>query len=92
MDAHGAGDGANGAGADAVLLRGGDGGLAEFGVIAEAEVVVAGEVDDATAVVVADGGLFVVEHAEVEEGAAAAEVVELGGEVRELGAGGGISR
>ena len=49
--------------------------------IAEAEVVIAGEVDDLAAVVVADGGLFVVKDAEAEMGAAGAELVELGGEV-----------
>ncbi len=86
VDAHGAGDGADGAGANAVLLRGGDGGFAEFGVVAEAEVVVGGEVDDLAAVVVADGALFVVEDAEFEVGAALAEFVQLRGEVGELGA------
>ena len=39
------------------------------------------------AVVVADGGLGVVEDAQAEVGAAGAEVVEGGGEVGELGAG-----
>ncbi len=41
VDAHGAGDGADGAGAYAVFLCGGDGGFFELGVVAEAEVVVA---------------------------------------------------
>ena len=41
------------------------------------------------AVVGADRGLLVVEHAQLEEGAALAEVVELGGEVGKLGAFGG---
>ncbi len=71
VDAHGAGDGADGAGADAVLADGADGGFCELGVVAEAEVVVAGEVDDLAAVVGADGGLDVVELAELEEGAGA---------------------
>ena len=87
VDAHGSGDGAHGAGADAVLLRGGDGGLAQLGVVAQAEVVVAGEVDDLAAVVVADGGLLVVEDAQAEVGAAGAQVVERGGQVGELGRG-----
>ena len=52
---------------------GGDGGFAQFGVIAEAEVVVAGEIDDLAAVVVADGGLLVVEDAQAKVGAAGAE-------------------
>ena len=81
MDAHGSGDGADGSGADAVLLRGGDGGFAEFGMVAEAEIVIAGEVDDLAAVVVADGGLLVVQNAEAEVGAAGLELIELGGEV-----------
>ena len=42
----------------------------EFRVIAETEVVVGGEIDDLAAVVVADGGLLVVEHAQAEVGAA----------------------
>ena len=46
VDAHGSGDSADGAGTDAELLRCGDGGLAQFGVVAQAEVVVAGQVDD----------------------------------------------
>ena len=71
VDAHGAGDGADGAGAYAVVSDGLDGGFGEFWVVAEAEVVVAGEIDDALAVVGADGGLDVVELAEFEEGAAA---------------------
>ena len=72
VDAHGAGDGADGSGAYAVFFRGGDGGFAELGVIAEAEVVVGGEVDDLLAVVGADGGLLVVEHAQLEVGSALA--------------------
>ena len=55
----------------------------------QAEVVVGGEVNDSLAVVGADGGLLVVEHARLEEGAALAEVVELGGEMGKLGAFGG---
>ena len=61
----------------------------EAAVIAETEVVVGGEIDDTLAVVGADGGLLVVEHTELEEGAALAEVVELGGEMGKLGAFGG---
>jgi hypothetical protein len=85
VDVHGAGDGADGAGAYAVFFCGGDGGFFEPGVVAEAEVVVRGEVDDALSVVGADGGLLVVQFAELEEGSALAEVVELGSEMGELG-------
>ena len=89
VDAHGAGDGADGSGADAELLGGGDGGFAEFGMVAEAEIVVAGEVDDLFAVVGADGGLLIVEDAEAEVGAAGAQIIKGGGEVGHLGSGGG---
>jgi hypothetical protein len=56
--------------------------------IAKAEVVIAGEVDDLAAVVMADGGLLVVQDAEVEVSASGAKVIEGGSEVGELGAGG----
>ena len=67
-----------------IFFCGGDGGFFELGVVAEAEIVVGGEVDDALAVVGADGGLLVVEFAQFEEGTALTEVVELGGEMGEL--------
>src|SRR5580704_9730940 len=73
------------------IFGGGDGGLFQFGVIAEAEVVVGGEIDDALAVIGTDGGLLVVEFAQFEEGSPLAEVVELGSEMSELGAFGGCS-
>jgi hypothetical protein len=84
VDVHGAGDGADGSRAYAIFFCSGNGGFFEFGVVAEAEVVVGGEVDDALAVVGADGGLLVVQFAQLEEGSALTEVVELGGEVGEL--------
>ena len=86
MDVHGAGDGADGAGAYAEFLRGGDGGFFEFGMVAEAKVIVGGKVDDSLAVVGADGGLLIVELAQFEVGSALAEIIELGGEMGELGA------
>jgi len=89
VDGHGSGDGADGAGARAVLLCGGDGGFFELRVVAEPEVVVGGEIDDALAVIGADGGLLVVEDTQLEEGSALTEIVELGGEVGELRASGG---
>ena len=61
---------------DAEGARGGQRRLDELGVVGEAEIVVAGQVDDFAAVVVADGGLLVVEHAEPEVGAFGAEFVE----------------
>ena len=79
MDAHGAGDGADGSGAYAVFFCGGDGGFFEFRVIAEAKIVVGSEVDDAFAVVGADRGLLIVELAQFEEGSALTKIVELGG-------------
>ena len=82
VDAHGAGDGAYGSGAYAVVFDGLDGGCFESWVVAEAEVVVTGEVDDLASVVGADGGLGVVELAEFEEGSGGLEGVELGGKMR----------
>ena len=84
VDAHGAGDGAHGARAHAEGARGGQRGFNELGVVGQAEIVVAGEVDDLFAVVVADRGLLVVEHAQLEVGALGAEVVEHGGEIGKL--------
>ena len=86
MDVHGAGDGADGSGAYAEFFGGGDGCFFEFGVVAETEVVVGGEVDDSLAVVGADRGLLIVELAQFEVGSALAEIIELGGEMGELGA------
>jgi hypothetical protein len=57
-------------------------------VVAEAEVVIGSEVDDALAIVRADRTLLVVEHTQLEEGSALTEVVELSGEMSELWAGG----
>lgn len=53
--------------------------------VAEAEVVVTGEVDNLLAIVSADRALFVIEDTQLEEGSALSEVVELGGEVGKLG-------
>ena len=52
--------------------------------VGEAEVVVAGQVDDFPAIVVADGGLLVVENTELEMGAFGAEFIEDGGKVGKL--------
>lgn len=52
--------------------------------VAETEIVVAGEIDDSLAIVGADGRLLVVEDAKFEVSSALTEVFELGGEVREL--------
>src|ERR1700746_207522 len=65
--------------------------------VAEAEVVIGGEIDDALAIVGTDGGLLVVQLAQFEVGSALTEVVKLGCEVGELrvfcGCGGhGINR
>jgi hypothetical protein len=86
VDAHGAGYGADGSRAYAVFLGGGDGGFFKPGVVAEAEIVVGGKVDNALAVIGANGGLLVVQFAEFEEGATLTEIVELGGKVGELAA------
>ena len=89
VDLHGAGDGADGSGADAEFARRFQSSFAEARVRGQSEIVVAGEVDDALAVVGADRFLLVVQHAELEVGAARFQVVELLGEVAELGTSGG---
>jgi hypothetical protein len=86
VDLHGASDGADGSRANAVVLDGLGGGFAQFGVIAQAQVVIRGEVDDAVTVIGAGRSLGVVEDAEAEMGALCFEFVELGCEVLELGA------
>lgn len=52
--------------------------------VAEAEIVVAGEVDNPLAVVGADGALLVIQHAEPEEGSALFQIIQLGGEMGKL--------
>ena len=89
VEAHGAGNGADSARAHAVLLRSGDGGLAQPGMVAEAKIIIGGQVDDALAVVSAHRGLLVVQNAQLEEGPSLTKVVELGGEMSKLRAGGG---
>ncbi len=68
MHFHGAGDGADGAGADAEFARGVDGGAAELGMRGEAEIIIRAEVDDFLAVEDGDGLLLAFEnlHAEIE--------------------------
>ena len=63
---HGAGDGADGAGADAEFARGFDGGAAELGVGGEAQVIIGAEVDDFFAVEVRDGLLLAFEDFQIE--------------------------
>jgi hypothetical protein len=53
-------------------------------VIAEAEIIIGGEVDDLAAVVMAERALRVVEDTKLEVGSASAQGVELGGEVGQL--------
>jgi len=89
VDVHGACDGADGSGAYSVFFCGSDGGLFEARIVAEAEVVVGREVDDALAVVGADGGLLVVEHTQLEECSLYTQGVELGSEMGKLRAFGG---
>ena len=90
VDLHGARDGADGSGADTVALVAWMAASRSLG-WAAAEIVVGGEVDDLLAVVVADGRLHVVEHAQLEVGALLLQVIELGGEVLQLRALGGVS-
>jgi hypothetical protein len=59
-------------------------------VVGQAEVVVAGQVDDLFAVVVTDGGLLVIENAEPEVGALGAEFIKRSSQVSKLGTCGGL--
>ena len=86
MDLHGAGDGADRSRANPIIADGLDGRFAQLGVIAEAKVVVGGEIDDQPSVVGADRGLRIVKHAQAEVRAFLLQLVELGGKVLELGA------
>ena len=86
VDAHGSGDGAHRARAHAEGSRGRDGGLNELGVVGQAQIVVAGQVDDLAAVVVAHRRLLIVEHAQIEVRALGAQLVEHGSQMCKLGA------
>ena len=90
VDAHGSGDGAHRARAHAEGPRGRDGRFNQLGVVGQAEIVVAGQVDHLAAVVVANRRLLVVEHAEIEVRALGAQLVKNGGQVCKLGAGCGF--
>ena len=61
-----------------------DRGLAQLGVIAQAKVVVRGEVDDLAAVVVAHRRLLVVEHTQLEIGALLLQFFKLRGQMAKL--------
>ena len=89
VDLHGAGDGSHRARAHAQLPRGLERRLNQLGVVGQPQVVVAGQVDHLLAVVVADGGLLVVEDAQVEVSALGFEFVQGCGQVGKLRAGSG---
>src|SRR3974390_500047 len=78
---HGAGDGAPRARAHAELLRGFQRRLAQLGMRRQPQVVVRRQVDDPFAVERTHRRLLVLEHAQLEVGAALLQVVELVGEV-----------
>ena len=80
---HGAGDGADGAGADAELAHGFDGGFAQLGMGGESEVVVGGEVDHLLAVEARFGGALRFQDAQALVGAFRAPLFELVVKVRE---------
>jgi len=91
VDRHRPRDGAHRAGARAELAHGGDRGFLQLGMVGQAEVVVAGQVDHLLAVVVANRRLLVVEDAQFEVGSLGAQFVERGGQVGKLGAGRGLA-
>ena len=80
VNTHGAGDGAHGARAHAILLRRLQSGFAQLGVRCQPEVVVGSEVDDLLAVEGAHRRLLVLKHAQLEVRAFLLQVVELVGE------------
>ena len=90
VDAHGPGDGPHRARTHAELPRGRKGRFDQLGMVGQAQVIVAGQVDDLLAVVVADGGLLVVENAQLEMRALGAQFVHGGGQVGKLRAGSGL--
>jgi hypothetical protein len=61
--------------------------LDQLGVVGEAQIVVAGQVDHLPAVVVAHGGLLVVENPQFEMRSLGAQFVKRGRQVAELGTG-----
>ena len=84
VNAHGSGDSTNGTGSDAVLLCGGDGSLAEFGVIAEAQIIVGGKIDDLFAIIGTDRALFIFKNAQLEVCSTLPEIVKLFGQMSKL--------
>ena len=84
VNAHGAGDGAHRARADAVLARGLQRGLAQLGVGRQAEIVVGGQVDHLPAVEMADRRLLVVQYAQAEVGSFLLQAVEFFAKIGEL--------
>jgi hypothetical protein len=77
VDSHCAGDCPDSARAHAKLLRCSDRRFLKFRMIREPKVVIRRQVDDALAVIRADGSLLVVQYPELEEGASRAKAVEL---------------
>ncbi len=86
--AHGAGDGADRAGAGAVAPHGLDSGALERAVRGQSKIVVRAEVDDLLAVEIGDGLLLAGKHAQMEVAALGLQLFELivqEGELRALG-------
>jgi hypothetical protein len=59
-------------------------------VIGEAEIVVAGEIDDFTTVIVAHGRLLIIEDAQLEVGSPGAQVIKNVGQIGKLGTSSGL--
>ena len=70
MDMHGACNGSDGSGAYTIFFCGGNGSFLELGMVAEAEVIVGREIDDALAVIGADWGLLIIQFTKLEESTA----------------------
>ena len=83
VDAHGAGDGADGAGANAEILHRLDGGFPQLGMGGQPQVVIGGEVDDLFAVEARFRGALRFQDAQALIGAFRAPLFELIMKVRE---------
>ena len=90
VDAHGSGDRPHRARPHAEGPRRGQRRLNQLGMVRQAQVVVAGQVDHLAAVVVAHRRLLIVQNAQLEVGPLGAQIVENGGQMGKLGTRSGL--
>ena len=77
MDLHGARDCPDRAGADAILARGFECGLAQLGMSRQPKIIVRSQIDYALAIECADGRLLVIENAQFEMRSLDLQLIEL---------------